>query len=138
MCFTSRFVQECVESDPELSDEQRQRLHFVPERLDGEVEDESRMTDGEDTEKPVDTVVRVLKGYAKDIEEKVSNNPTIKKATDQILSDCVKKRDSGVDETDSRETGHLSIDLSRLWSYISEVFRIFFEDLGSPDGTRLQ
>ena len=138
MCFSFRFVQECVESDPELSDEQRQKLHFVPEHLDGEVEDESKVSDGEDTERPVDAVVRVLKEYAKDIKEKVSKNPTIKKATKQILSDCVKKIDSGVDETDSGEMGHLSIDLNRLWLYISDVFRIFFADLESPDGTKLQ
>ena len=78
--------------------------------------------------------------YARDIENKVCQDPKIKRATNQILSDCVKRESTGVEETDSGETGHLSIDFSRLWSNISEVFRIFFADLETADhdGMRFQ
>ncbi len=125
-----RFVREGFETDPDLTEEQKCTLRFVPENENKSSSDDES-SQGQPV-RPVVAITGILRDYAKEIEVKVKSDPVIKKETGKIISECFKKR--GSDETDSGPEGGISFDLNSLWIHIKEVFQLLLADSSKPDG----
>ncbi len=126
-----RFVREGIETDPDLTEEQKCKLRFLPEDESSSSSSEEELNQ-EPPVRPAVTLGNWLKGIAKEDEIKIRNDPVVKKETEKILSECFKKQES--DETDSGPGGRVTFDFNSLWGHIKEVFQVLLANSGKPDG----
>lgn len=122
-----RVIQESVETDPELTAQQRNKLQFIPE--------DNAPLNRQTSQPPVRIrkVVDILKGYAETIKQKVENDPVIKMETEKIIAEAFRPESS--DETDSGATNEgIFFGLKIVCSHIQEVFRLLIDDSLKPGG----
>lgn len=119
-----------METDPELTPEQRDKFQFV-------TDDNDRLSDPQPRQ-PVPPVrirkvVDLLKDFAKTVEDKVTSDPVIKEETNKIIAEAI--RPQGSDETDSGTSNEgIIFDLNVVCSHIQEVFKLLLDDSLKSDG----